>query len=52
MSSPHPEGTPVGRSASPADEEPAADMPETAGDDPGVDAGHVKGVPTGESGGA
>ncbi len=51
MSSPDPESTPGGRTASPADEQPAAEMPETAGDDPGVDVGHVPGAPTGEDGG-
>lgn len=52
MRAPRPEDTPGGRSASPGDEQPAADMPETADDDPGVDAGHVKGTPAGQSGDA
>lgn len=52
MSSPAPEDTPGGRTASPADEQPAADMPETKGDDAGVGPAHVKGVPPGESHGS
>jgi hypothetical protein len=52
MTSPPPEDTPGGRTASPADEQPAADMPETRDDDPGVGPAHVKGTPAGEDGGS
>lgn len=52
MSSPKPEDTPGGRTASPGDEQPASEMPETQGDDPGVEVGHVAAAPKGESGGA
>jgi hypothetical protein len=51
MTSPKPEDTPGGRTASPADEQPAKDVLETRDDDPGVGLGHVKGIPAGEDGG-
>lgn len=42
-----------GRTVSPADEQPAADMPDGPSAEPGVDTpAHVPGVPKGERGGA
>ncbi len=50
---PLPAETPGGRTASPGDEQPAAQMPETDKDDDRVDTtAHITGVPTGESGGS
>jgi hypothetical protein len=50
---PDPSDTPGGRVASPADEQPAADMPETETSAPGDDTpAHVPGTPRGEKGGA
>jgi len=48
-----PSDTPGGRTASPADEQPAAEMPDGPSAEPGVDApAHVPGVPKGERSGA
>jgi hypothetical protein len=50
---PDPEDTPGGRTAAPADEQPAIDLSEGRPVDPGVDlTSHVAGVPKGERGGA
>jgi hypothetical protein len=51
LTSPEPDDTPGGRTASPADEQPAKDMPETKDDDPGVGPAHVPGTPAAEDGG-
>lgn len=40
MTSPKPADTPGGATTSPADEQPAADMPETRGDDSGTGPSH------------
>ncbi|MDT5146209.1 MAG: hypothetical protein QOC58_854 [Mycobacterium sp.] len=47
--SPSPSSTPGGRTQSPADEQPASDMPETDRDDDRVGPAHVAGTPRGES---
>jgi len=47
--SPSPSDTPGGRSKSPADEQPAAQMPESDRDDDRVGPAHVPGVGPGES---
>jgi len=48
-----PSDTPGGRTASPGDEQPAADMPDGTSAEQGTDLGsHVAGTPAGESGGA
>jgi len=50
---PRPSETPGGRTASPGDEQPAADMPDGQSAEQGVDTtSHIAGVPKGESGGA
>jgi hypothetical protein len=48
LTSPRPEDTPGGRTASPADEQPAAESPETEPSDPGVGPAHTAGTPRGE----
>jgi hypothetical protein len=48
LTSPRPEDTPGGRTASPADEQPAASTPEGEPSDPGVGPAHVAGVLRGE----
>lgn len=48
MKSPDPADTPRGGGASPADEQPAADMPEDESSDPGVGPGHEPGTSRGE----
>ena len=48
-----PSDTPGGRTASPADEQPAAQMPDGPSAEDGVDiTSHISGVPRGEDGGA
>jgi hypothetical protein len=48
-----PSATPGGRTASPGDEQPAADMSESESTDEGVDiSSHTSGVPKGEDGGS
>ena len=50
---PDPSDTPGGRTASPADEQPAASMPDGTSEEQGVDTPtHTPGVPRGEKGGA
>lgn len=50
---PSPSVTEGGRTASPGDEQPAADMPDGTSAEQGTDTGsHVSGVPRGEEGGA
>ena len=50
---PMPADTPGGRTASPADEQPAAETPEGAADEGSDDTpSHVMGAPKGEKGGA
>lgn len=50
---PDPEDTPGGRTTSPADEQPADDMPGRPSTDDGVDTtAHIPGVPKGEDGGS
>jgi hypothetical protein len=51
MTSPKSKDTPGAGTASPADEQPAKDAPETRDDDPGVGPGHVKGTPAADDGG-
>lgn len=46
--SPDPEQTPGGATASPAEEQPASDMPETEDTDPGVGPAHTPGTARGE----
>jgi hypothetical protein len=46
--SPAPESTPGGSTASPADEQPAAEQAETRGDDEGVGPSHTPGTRRGE----
>lgn len=48
LTSPRPEDTPGGRTASPADEQPAAPTPDGEDSDPGVGPAHLAGVPRGE----
>lgn len=49
---PSPSDTPGGRTASPGDEQPAADMPDGTSAEDGVDApAHTPGTPRGEHGG-
>ncbi|HEX5256288.1 MAG TPA: hypothetical protein VFW69_20905 [Mycobacterium sp.] len=47
--SPSPANTPGGATQSPADEQPASEMPESDRDDDGVGPGHVAGARRGES---
>jgi len=50
---PHPSDTPGGRTTSPADEQPASQMPDGQSTEQGVDSpSHVAGTPKGERGGA
>ena len=50
---PSPSDTPGGRTASPADEQPAADMPDGESAEQGTETGsHFEGTPKGERGGA
>ncbi len=49
LTSPDPDSTPGGATASPADEQPASEMPETEGDDPGVGPAHTAGTTRGEN---
>jgi hypothetical protein len=49
---PSPSDTPGGRTTTPADEQPAADMPDGASAEQGDDrTSHIAGVPKGEDGG-
>lgn len=48
LTSPDPAQTPGGATASPADEQPAAEAPENVGDDPGVGPAHTAGTTRGE----
>ncbi len=49
LTSPDPESTPGGATASPADEQPASEMPENESDDPGVGPAHTAGTTRGEN---
>jgi hypothetical protein len=50
---PSPSDTPGGRTASPADEQPAEQMPDGTSDEQGTDLGsHIPGTPKGDRGGA
>lgn len=48
LTSPDPSSTPGGATASPADEQPASEMPEIEPDDPGVGPSHLAGTTRGE----
>ncbi|MDQ3104168.1 MAG: hypothetical protein M3Q87_02915 [Actinomycetota bacterium] len=52
MKDPEPESTPGGRTASPADEQPAADMPENEPSDPGTGPAHEPGTGRAENRGS
>jgi hypothetical protein len=48
LTSPAPEDTPGGRTASPADDQPAVDTPDAEPSDPGVGPAHIPGTQRGE----
>jgi hypothetical protein len=52
LNAPAPEGTPGGRTASPADEQPAEQSGGDAATEEGTGPGHVAGTPRGEDGGS